>query len=667
MGDGAGGRSTVLNGTGFTPNAAYSVYFGGLPTLPATVNADAAGNIAAVSVALPPLPSGFHDVFLASPAWSVTMTGAYRVTPNICVSPIVGDGRAGQTWQTNPLMQAGSWVGMVFTVEGSGFSAGATIPANSITVGGATTWHGSIPIPATGRLPSTTVMVATDLSTGVKNVVLDDGTVRTFTGAYSIGRSIGLNPSRASRKGGTQIRIEGWGFTDGALGQVRIGTMPATFTPPVNIVNGHFVVTVTLAGDVANGFNDVSITDAGATTTFPGSYTGAANRFMALSPVSSSGIPNQAYLVQGLGGAWTNGALQAMSLNAGNTVVSTVSFPPTTVAGGAFPAVWASADSPVPASADRFVVTDAGGVAKESGVDIERSICLCPVSGNGASGWTVSVTGFGFAAGTNLVQGTVQTVTIGGATTWHGPATITDGSFGPLALAISYPLPFGPQDVVATDSGFPPAYFRQSFRVSRSIGLTAICGKGVSGETTLISGTGLIAGAIYPVNSNIYVGGLAVNHTAASVDTLGRLAPLSLSLMAMDAGAKSVELASQEVFPQAYRVYNPVVSVSKYRNPPAGVHGTEVTWSFSFTNTGYAGGGSVNGLVLIDTLPAGLSYVAGSADMTLPATAAWYHSGCACWTSSDSPTTDVVSVRWTLADPLPTGASGYASFRATVP
>ena len=663
MGDGAAGRSTVLTGTGFAPNTTYTVYFGGVPALPALpVVTDNTGSIAAVSVALPALPAGFHDVYLSSPAWSVSFTGAYRVVRNICVSPVIGDGRAGMTWITNPAIPVGGWVGMVFILDGTGFAAGAIIPQDSILVGGLAARHPPIVVTPSGRLPSTTVLVASDMPSGFKDILINDGSVAAFASAYEVRRSIAISPARGSRAIGTRLAIEGWGFTDGALVDVRINNVGLNYKGGVTIANGHFVASATIMQQAGNGLNNVSVVDPSGLSSFPGTYWGLPlghGGVIALSPVVYSGAPNQAFLVEGLADM-VPGSVQPITINEGTTVRSAVTQWGINASGGTFPATWVKADSPVPAAADRMVVTDAKGNGKEIGLDVQRSICLCPVTGNGAAGWTVSVTGFGFAAGTTLAPGTPRSIAFGSATTWHATTTITDGSFGPLAATMSVPL-FGGAASVNVGDATGIYYFYQHFRIWPSIGLTWIAGRGTAGETTGITGTGYPLGSTVNPNT-ITFSGITVAH-AGFAEIRGQFGPIAITLPALMPGPKDV--TAIYTFPQAYRVYNPAISVSKYRNPPSGVKGTEVTWSFSFTNTGYAGGAFVTGMVLLDTIPAGTAYSAGSTTSALPSTLNWYHSGCACWTASDLPSTDVVSVRWTLTSPLPAGASGYASFRAT--
>src|SRR5687767_372369 len=160
MGDGAAGRTTVLSGAGFLPGATLNVTFNGVATSPATVIASATGFIAPVTLVLQAMPYGGNTVVLANAVRTYTFTGAYRVFSNVCLAPALGDGRAGQTWQTNAAIPVGGWSGMVFVVEGTGFAAGATLAADTITVGGAATDHPAVVIAASGRLPSTTVIVA---------------------------------------------------------------------------------------------------------------------------------------------------------------------------------------------------------------------------------------------------------------------------------------------------------------------------------------------------------------------------------------------------------------------------------------------------------------------------------------------------------------------------
>jgi len=106
------------------------------------------------------------------------------------------------------------------------------------------------------------------------------------------------------------------------------------------------------------------------------------------------------------------------------------------------------------------------------------------------------------------------------------------------------------------------------------------------------------------------------------------------------------------------------VTVGKHRTPPSAVSAQVVTYSFSYTNVGYAGDPSVKSFVLHDTIPAGMTYVAGTATSYERATVEWYNGSA--WVTVEPAPASVERIRWTLAAPLASGASGLASFQVTV-
>jgi len=117
-----------------------------------------------------------------------------------------------------------------------------------------------------------------------------------------------------------------------------------------------------------------------------------------------------------------------------------------------------------------------------------------------------------------------------------------------------------------------------------------------------------------------------------------------------------------DAFTQAYRVYNPQVRISKHSTPPAAVSGVNVTYSFSYTNAGL-GNAKVAGFVLHDTVPAGMTYVAGSATSYERSTVEWYNG--ASWVGVEPAPASVGRIRWTLSNPMAPGSSGLSSFQVT--
>ncbi len=658
MGDGAPGTNTVISGFNFEASASYTVTLGGRGVTPASVISDASGNIAATTLVLPALPAGFHDVVLTSVTRTYTFTGAYRVWRNICLSPAQGDGRAGRTWKTNGAIPAGGWVGMVFRIEGIGFAARASIAANSITVGGSTTTHAAITVGADGTFGSATIIVDSNLANGRKDIVLNDGVATTFAGVYEVRRSIGLNPSMGSQDAGSSITVSGWGFVDGTTGanSTLVGGNTTTH-PSATITNGAFVFTLTL--DSKSGAkNDVEISGQEVFTT---AYSGVKANMprLAVSPIVFVGVPNQAFLMEGLAN-WNAGTIGAdTTILAANTDVPTV-HSAISASGGTFPATWVRLDGGQPADADTLEIDDPGGgkAITNKCITVKGSLGICPPVSNGAVGYSVSLTGFGFKRGANIAA---DSIAFGSAAAIHAGVKASDwGDLGPLILSLPA-LANGDHNIVI-DDGVTVRTFNNLYHARRSIGLSFIVGPGSAGEVTNLIGTGFTSGSAIPANS-ITFGAFGVTHAAIAVAADGSFPAEALTLPVLDAGPYDV--TAQEVFPQAYRVYNPLVEVGNFSTPTAGVAGTVVTYTFSFTNTGYEGDPPAVSFVLTDMIPAGMQDVAGSDTSSLPATVEWYDGTCPCWTGVEPAPTDVQRIRWTLTSPLPSGASGYASFQVT--
>ena len=658
MGDGAAGRTVNLTGSGFTGGANYAVTIGGYAPVPATALANASGQIVQPLV-LPFLPAGAHDVVLTGGGKTLTFIQAYRVYRNICLSPAQGDGRAGGLWSGT---LTGAWTGMVFRVEGTGFAAGGSVGANTIQVAGTATTHPAITVSPDGRLPSTTVLVRSNLPLGLKDLTINDGTGdAVFAKVYEVRRTIGINPARGVRSAGMFITVTGWGFADGigAIQARSIVVAGATTThPAVNVVNGWFTVTVqTDSKPAANGSVDVTGHES-----FPRTFHGVSGTkppTAMVSPQVLSGVPNETFLVAGLTdfapGVIGPDAIQIRDA-ALNLVAGTRHGQVTVAANGAFPAVWVSVTGPVSAAADRISIPNPGGVMVDCRVLFTKSTTgMCPVYSNGAAGFTVTITGYAMNPNTAIGAGAI---TVGGfAATYPATATGAGGNFGPTVLSLPA-LQNGDQQVIVTAGS--AWSFLGLLHVRRSIGLSFICGPGSVGDAVSITGSGFTGGSsVNPVQ----FGAASVNPAPIAVGASGSFGPSPLILPALDAGPYDV--TAQEVFTQAYRVYNPRVEVSKYRDPAFASAGQAVTYSFSFTNTGIVGDPRAASLVVSDNIPSGLEYETGSSACEPTATPEYFHAGSG-WSPSEAPVTDVTGIKWTLSSPLPSGASGYASFRVRV-
>jgi len=186
-GSGRVGEAVYIKGSGFAPSTTIAVFIGESPVIPDGIHVKSDGDVGPVIVLLArPLPAGRHALAVKADR-EYPVTGAYMVRPLITLDPPIGDGRVGATWRTNKSIAKGGYMGMVFTLQGSGFPAGAFLAADSISVGRAETTHDPIQIGPDGTLPSTTVAVASDLSPGRYDLVLRNGAATvTFSSVFHV-------------------------------------------------------------------------------------------------------------------------------------------------------------------------------------------------------------------------------------------------------------------------------------------------------------------------------------------------------------------------------------------------------------------------------------------------------------------------------------------------
>jgi len=661
MGDGANGRKIVIAGSLFEPSTSYTVLIGGYAVVPAAVSSNAAGIIPSTGIELPSLPGGNLDVTLTS-TFSRNFTGAFRVWPNICLAPAMGNGKAGATYVTNAAIPTGGWNGMVFIVQGTGFAANAAIGANTITVGGSATTHPAIAVTADGRLNSTTIIITSNLTNGAKDIVINDGSAKTFSGVYTVVRAIGLNPARGSRNAGTPVTITGWGFTNGApriaANSITIGGITTTHGA-VNVVNGTFTVTLTVDLQLGNGTANAVVINDGTANTFAGAYhSNNTTAFIAVAPVRLTGIANEAIQVQGIAGIGANIAANAIGMYEGNTVRSATVHSAITVAGGTFPATWVKIVGDLPWGVNRL---ETGATRVQSFV-AGAYLSVCPAISNGYSGWTVTLTGYGFNQTGGTGQPAANSSTIGGVATTHVAVVVDNTGDFTIPCTVTQPLPFGVKNVVINDSVAGSWTFPGAIQVARTIGLSSfVVGSGAAGETVSISGSGFTASTNLAANS-ITFGAYATIHPLITVGANGSFGPTAVTLPLMNSGPYNV--VTQGTFQSAYRVYDPISTVTKYRDPGHGVATQIVTFSFSFTNAQYVGDPSARTFRLTDNLPAALQYVAASSTCYPPATAEWFNGA---WIGVEPvPASSVTAIRWTISA-LPAGASGWAKFQMVIP
>jgi hypothetical protein len=164
-----------VKGSGFAPSTTIAVLIGDSPVIPDGITVGPNGDVSPRIVILArPLPAGRHALTVRADR-EYPITGAYMVRPLVTLDPPIGDGHVGATWRTNKAIAKGGYMGMVFILHGNGFPAGGFLAADSITIGRAGTVHDPVQIGPDGVLPSTTVVVASDLPPGRYDLALRNG------------------------------------------------------------------------------------------------------------------------------------------------------------------------------------------------------------------------------------------------------------------------------------------------------------------------------------------------------------------------------------------------------------------------------------------------------------------------------------------------------------
>ena len=116
--------------------------------------------------------------------------------------------------------------------------------------------------------------------------------------------------------------------------------------------------------------------------------------------------------------------------------------------------------------------------------------------------------------------------------------------------------------------------------------------------------------------------------------------------------------------------YEPQVTIDKTSSPNVIPLGGTITYQIPLFNGGNTGAGlplSTGGpsLVISDTIPAGMVYVAGSASANVGVTIRYFDGSV--WTLTEPPAADVRAINWMLNDTLAPNQSATGTFQATVP
>lgn len=246
---------------------ANTITIGGKATIhnPATIdnNAPNTGRLI-VSVDLQSLPAaGLNDLVIPVQGKTTqTFPAAFGVM-DVTADPTAGQGAPGTK----------------INISGVGFQPGKSIAANTISVGGVGTTHGTFKIGSDGSFSSVEVSLNSNLSQGVYEVAVDG---ETFDKEYTVGQNLTVEPAYGDGRTGAEslahggfvtatTTLNGSGFEAGATiakNSIKLGGKATTHAAVTVAGNGSFSVVLTLPG-LDSGAHAISldITGAKGTTT----------------------------------------------------------------------------------------------------------------------------------------------------------------------------------------------------------------------------------------------------------------------------------------------------------------------------------------------------------------------------------------------------------------
>jgi large repetitive protein len=435
-GSAGGGTLVTINGTGFT--AASTVKFG----------TTAATNVTFVSAtqltATAPAGAGLLDVTVttAGQTSATSSSDQFGYLPSVTsVSP--NSGPAGG--------------GTVVTINGSGFTAAATVK------------FGTIAATNVAFVSATQLTATAPAGTGSVDIVV---TTAAQTSATSSNDQFNYLPSVASISpnsgpagGGTVVTINGSGFT--AASTVKFGTAAA--------INVSFVsaTQITATTPTGAGLVDITVTTAGET-----SATSSSDQFSYLPSVSSinptSGIAGGGTVVTINGTGFTS----ASTVKFGTVAATNVTL---------VSATQLTATAPAGAGLVDIVVTTSGKNSATSSNDqfsyVPSVTSVSPSSGPISGGTMVTINGSGFTAASTVKFGTIAATNV----------TLISAT----QITASAPVGAGTVDVTVTTAGETSAT-SASDQFSYLSSLTSISpnsGPASGGTVVTINGSGFTAGS----------------------------------------------------------------------------------------------------------------------------------------------------------------------------
>jgi hypothetical protein len=366
-----GGTLVTITGTGFT--GATAINFGTTPATSFTVVSDTTITVES------PAGTGVVNVTVTTPAGTSAITTAdqftYAAVPTVSgLTPTLGS-------------QLG---GTVVSIIGNGFTGATSVSFGTTLATNLTVVSNSL---ITVQSPAGIGVVDVTVTTPGGTSATSPADQFTYTVAPTVS---GLSPAAGPKVGGTLVTLVGSGFTGATA--VDFGTTPGT---SLTVVNDNMLTVISPAG---TGTVNVTVTTPAGT-----SLTSAATLFTysptvtGLSPTAGPVGGGTLVTITGLAFTGTTAVDFGTTPATSFTVVSDTTITATSPAGTGTVdvTVTSSAGTSATSSADQFSYLGAPTV---SGVS--------PISGPGAGGTLVTITGSGFTDATAVHFGSASVVTL---------------------------------------------------------------------------------------------------------------------------------------------------------------------------------------------------------------------------------------------------------------
>ena len=210
-----------------------------------------------------------------------------------------------------------------------------------------------------------------------------------------------------------------------------------------------------------------------------------------------------------------------------------------------------------------------------------------------------------------------------------------------------------------------------------------------TGVLTVTTTTGDV---IIPIENNLYFTNLPKNNTNVvgvvyyKFLALGGVCSIPISPYQEAASGSDNEKFNGDYGsgPSPLQTFEPSVTIDKSGSPASGEVGSQVDYTINFENTSAqadagivlsSGAGDTISLVISDTIPMGMTYIAGTAgaNNTVPVgyTIRYFDNSTTSWTTTEPAAADVSKIQWWLDEPLEKAGtgnnSGSITFSASLP